>query len=610
VIKKKGRKQMNRKRIAVLLLGCLAGLFLAVHPASAATPCVVTSTTSTAAPTPVDLNAEGLTERPTDIKISGVGCFNTGSTVFVEYGVVMSVPTSFGLGDRGVYWDFADSTDSLSLDSITITQPLSPSGFVTKIEFHVNFGTTNPAAYIILENLRFDVTGTTGTNFQSVADGNPLNVFVGIDNPSSTGSMVDVGNVKKTIKPLSASVDQIGYGFENGVCPNPPSCGFPNKGATTGSLIQQAEWEFSTNPTWVTDFPFRRLNEASGNPTDPNKIGPTDLVVDVENIEAGVTVTLPSAMNICGAATTEGGIGAIVATWTLKSGGPSATGGNLVGIYQTTLSTNNLPKTLVVDTTNGAPDPGCDARTINPLISVVLGNPSLNNALGNMTTSLRVVMGPAPTAQFTGDDAQPSAVPRYLNYIGDASEPTREIIGLHGNAVPYFFLNPTRTVLLYPYVSNLFGWNTGIEVGNTGNDGAIFGNSGQNGQLDIYFFPSGAAPFVYTAKAGNGRGLDSTGDLDAGGDFAITLDDLLADAGHPGNFDGYIIIVAHFNFGHGTAMIFTTNSTTSVPALVLGGNCSFNANKAMGNINGGPGGNSCSSAREGDLTRLPERLDQ
>jgi hypothetical protein len=595
---------MNWKRIAVLLMGCLAGLFLAVHPASAATPCVITSTTSTAPPTPVDLNAEGLTERPTDIKISGVGCFNTGSTLFVQYGVVMSVPTSFGLGDRGVYWNFADSTDSLSLDSITITQPLSPSGFVTKIEFHINFGTTSPDAYIILENLRFDVTGTTGTNFQSVPDKSPLNVFVGTDNPTSTGAMVDVGNVKKTV--IAEGVAE-GSGFENGVCPNPGKCGFPNVGATTGSLITQAVWAFETNPAWTTDFPFRRLNEVSGNPTDPNNIGPTDLVVDVENIEAGVTVTLPGKMNVCGAE------GSIAATWTLKSGGPSATGGNLVGIYQTTFSANNSPKVLIVETTNGAPDPGCDPHSPIPLISVVLGNPSLNNAAGNMRTDLRVVMGPAPTAQFTGDDAQPTAVPRYLNYIGGASTPTRQIIGNpDGSAVPYFFLNPTRTVLLYPYVTNLFGWNTGIEVGNTGNDGAIFGNTGQNGKLDVYFFPSGAAPFVYTAKAGDGRGLDSTGDLDAGGDFAITLNDLLAAAGHAGNFDGYIIIVAHFNFGHGTGMVFTSSSVTAVPALVLGGNCSTNPNRVAPNpITGAPiTPNSCGSAREGDLGRLPERLDQ
>jgi len=593
---------MNWKRIAVLLMGCLAGLFLAVHPASAATPCVVSAVGNpAAAPTPVDLNAEGLTERPTDIMISGVGCFTTGSTLFVQYGAVMSVPTSFGLGDRHVYWDFADSTDSLSLDGIMISQPLTPSGFVTKIEISINFGTTNPAAYIIIENVRFDVTGTTGTNFQNVADGHPLNVFVGTSNPSTTGSPVDVGNVKKTVDGHGVTV---GYGFEDGVCPNPSNCGFPNVGATTGSLIQQAFWAFATNPAWTTDFPFRRLNEKSGNPTDPNNIGPTDLVVDVENIEAGVTVTLPSAMNICG----EG----IVTTWTLKSGGPSATGGNLVGIYQTTFSASNTAKELLVGTTNGAPDPGCDARSTIPLISVVVGNPSLNNAAGNMRTDLRVVMGPAPTAQFTGDDAQPSAVPRYLNYIGGASQPTRQIIGAtDGSAVPYFFLNPTRTVLLYPYVSNLFGWNTGIEVGNTGNDGGVFGNTGQNGQLDIYFFPSGAAPFVYTAKHSDGRGLDSTGDLDAGGDFAVVLTDLLAAAGHPGPFDGYIIIVAHFNFAHGTAMVFTNNSTTSVPALVLGGNCSFNSNKVMPNpITGAPRFPACSSAREGDLTRLPERLDQ
>src|SRR5271155_3823161 len=252
---KKGRKQMNWKRVAVLLTGCLACLFLVVHPASAATPCVVAYNTPFTAP--IDLNAEGLTERPSDIIITGAGCFNSGSTLYVQYGAVMSVPTSFAVADRGVYWDFSDSTDSLSIDSIVIDQPLSASGYVTKIEININLGTTNPAAYVIIKNLRFDVTGTTGANFQSVADGNPLNVIVGTSNPSTTGTPFDVGNVKKTIK--SGSVDIAGWGFENGVCPFSSKCGFPNKGATTGALIQYAEWTFSTNPAWSTDFPFRRV---------------------------------------------------------------------------------------------------------------------------------------------------------------------------------------------------------------------------------------------------------------------------------------------------------------------------------------------------------------
>jgi hypothetical protein len=592
---------MNWKRV-VILMGCLASLFLAVHPASAATPCVLSYNSPFTGP--IDLNAEGLTERPSDIRISGVGCFNTGSTLFIQYGAVMSVPTSFSLTDRGVYWDFADATDALSIDSVVISQPLSASGFVTKIEIHINFGTTNPDAYIILKNLRFDVTGTTGTNYQSVADGNPLNAIVGTDNPTTTGTPFPVGNVKKTVK--SGSVDIIGWGFEDGVCPYSSKCGFPNKGATTGALIQYAEWTFSTNPLWSTDFPFRRLGETFAPLTgDPNAIGPTDLVVDVDNIEAGVTVTLPSSMNVCGADNT------IVATWTLKSGGPSATGGNLVGIYQTTYASAALKNaTLTVDTTNGAADPGCDATSVNPLISVVVGSPSLNNAAGNMTTGLRVVMGPAPTAQFTGDDAQPSAVPRYLNYIGDATQPTREIIGANGSPVEYFYLNPTETVLLYPYVTLLSGWNTGIEVGNTGNDGAVFGNTGQAGKLDIYFFPTNGTPFEYTVAAGVGRGLDINGNLQPGGDFADTVSDLVAKAGKP-FIEGYIIVVAHFNYGHGTAMVFSSSTVTAVPALVLGGHCEFNPNKAMANpTTGAPSYPACSSARQGDITKLPERLDQ
>jgi hypothetical protein len=165
-------------------------------------------------------------------------------------------------------------------------------------------------------------------------------------------------------------------------------------------------------------------------------------------------------------------------------------------------------------------------------------------------------------------------------------------------------------------VTTLSGWNTGIEVGNTGADGAIFGNTGQNGKLDFYFFPSNAAPFTYTAKAGDGRGLDASGNLDAGGDFAITLTDLLTKAGKSTTFDGYIIVVAHFNFGHGAGMVFTANSNVAaLPALVLGGHCSYNWGGPL-DPNAQPPNiqpvrpYACSSARQGDITKLPEQLEQ
>lgn len=608
---------MTVKRLAVLLLGCLALLFVAVGPASA--QCNVKFLNVRTAP---DLNAEGILERGADIVIYGAGCF-VPSTITVGYNAIMTLPATPASGtlsllsQKGTYWDVVDSSEALSIHDITLGTQVISSGTASVITITIDGGTNNPAAYIVLENLRFDVTGSTCQKTytpacQSVGDGHPLNASISSDELGLNLNPFDIGNVKKTVL---ASATWVGWGFENGVCPNPAFCGYPNKGATTGSLIQQAIWAFETNPAWVTDFPFRRVKETSPNPADPNLIGPTDLVVDVENIMSGVTVTLPDSMVACSAKNTP------LATWKWIGGAKTSTGGNLVGIYTTTQSALVNPTTLFVYTTNGNADPGCDTYSFYPLISVKVGNPSGNSADGTMEAYLRVVMGPATNGQFTGDDVQSSAVPRYLDTVSFVNRPTRAIIGdTNPEAQPYFFLNPTETVLLYPYVTS-GGWDTGIELGNTGLDTPVFGNSGQDGLLDFYFFPNGASPFSFTpTTAYSGSfGLESNGVLKAGHTFGTTLSALLTAAKHSTSFTGYIIVVAHFNYGHGAGLVFNTQgATSSIPALILGGHCDFNMNTAVApapldnlgqnftfGVSQPP---ACSSARQGDLTKLPEQL--
>jgi len=605
---------MNLKRLGISLLGCLAVTLLASNSASAAaSPCTVVLSPNTRGVVP-DLNAEGTTERGADIVISnvaGMNCFTTGSILTVTYNANLTVPASIALGDKGLYWDIVDPTDSLVVGGISVQTAVASSGIVTVIEFDIENGGTNPGAAIILENLRFDVTGSTGKGLQMVPDGQSLFAYVGTSNPPTTTAGLDIGNVKKTVNPNNTGVTVLGWGFEDGVCPFPGFCGFPNKGATTGSLIQQAWWRMTTNAAWITDFPFRRVGELSPNPVDPHLIGQTDLVLHIQNIMAGVTVTVPPSLIAC-----DGELGKL-AQWDFASGSKTATGGDLVAIYKTVFSNLRNPVSLNVATTNGPADSGCDIHSFYPLISVVIGNPSLNSPDGTMQAYLNVVMGPADSlGQFAGDDvAAAGTVPRYLNDVALPDAPTRGIIGASTItdpfAAPYFFLNPTQTVLLYPFTTDLAGWQTGIEVGNTGNDGAVFGNTGQAGKLDVYFFPTGGTPFVYTVAAGVGRGLDANGDLQAGGVFADTLADLVAKAGKPFS-EGYLIIVAHFNYGHGSAMVFnTTGALSGVPALILGGRCSFNPNKAQFNpTTGAPEFPACSSARQGDVTKLPERLDQ
>ena len=609
---------MNWKRVAVSLAAGLAGLFLATIPASA--QCNVAYSHYALTPafqgpftTALDLNAEGVTERSTDIVINGVGCFTAGSSLEISFNAVMSWPTAanFSAG-QGTYWNFNDPSGAMNINSVTVVQPLSSAGYVTKIVIAINSGTVDPAAEVLLKNLRFDVTGSTGTKFAQVPNGATLNAYVDTTNPPTAALPFNVGNVLKTIY---SSAVYPGWGFEDGICPF-THCPYPNKGGSgsPGYLLWQAEWTMTTNPAWTLDFPFRYVGEGyttTLNVLDPNYIGQTDLVVDIEDIPSGVTVTLPQNLYICNS---EGGV---LDLWTAANSVGPQTGGGISTIYKTE-STTIGSATLAVWTGYAASTTVC-----SNVIGVVVNDPSGNNADGNMQADLRVVMGPAAVSQFTGDDVQPTAIPRYLNNIA-ASNPTREIIGdVLGNPIQYFYLNPTETVLLYPYVTNLDGWNTGIEVGNTGNDGAVFGNTGQNGALDFYFFPtavssSSGTPFACTTSTLSnalpactvGRGLDANGALDAGGDYAVTLSVLLGGAKYTGNFDGYIIVVAHFNFGHGVGMFFDTNgSFGSAPALVLGGHCSYNYNNAQPLITGAPSWPACSSARQGDITKLPERLD-
>ena len=547
---------------------------------------------------------------------------------------MMSVPSTITLSDNTNiastgYWHITDSTDSLSVASVTVHTSVTGSGIITVIEFEIENGTTSPDASIVLENLRFDVTGSTGTNYQSVSAGNYLNANVGIQGIilggvpyTPTFSPLHIGYARKTVE--SAEVDEVGWGFEDGVCPfvGMFKCGYPNKGGTTGSLVDQAWWGMST-ATWATDFPFRRDKEvnADNNSHDPYLIGPTDLVIHVQNIMQGVTVTLPSDLIACSGGSypyTEKAAWHLVGSQTAVD-----SNGDTVGIYKTVYPSETSPGSpgsvrLEVATSNQYADPGCDSISKHPLIKVAIGNPSGKSPDGTMQAYLNVVMGPFTTTKAFNNDDGPGGVPRYLDDTEITDAPTRGIIGAatitDPNRAPYFFLNPTQTVLLFPYVSNIDGWDVGMEVSNTGNDSTIFGNTGQSGVLDFYFFPTGGTPFEYTPTISDGRGLvagpGGTAILKAGGDFADTLNLLLAAAGHAGNFDGYIIVVAHFNFGHGTSLFFdTSGSNTAVPALILGGHCNYQRHQSPKLNTGAPDWPACSSARQGDITQLPEQLD-
>jgi hypothetical protein len=111
-----------------------------------------------------------------------------------------------------------------------------------------------------------------------------------------------------------------------------------------------------------------------------------------------------------------------------------------------------------------------------------------------------------------------------------------------------------KTRLLFPFVSNTAGFDTGISIANTGADST--GTIGISGTATIYFFPQGGGPVTSV----------STGVIPVGGQY-VNLASILKP-----NFQGYIEVVCEFPFAHGWGFLSdlgARNLAATVPALVL-----------------------------------------
>jgi hypothetical protein len=125
--------------------------------------------------------------------------------------------------------------------------------------------------------------------------------------------------------------------------------------------------------------------------------------------------------------------------------------------------------------------------------------------------------------------------------------------------------NTTR--LLFPFVTNQAGFDTGVAVSNTGLDSS--GTVGTAGTCTIHYFGQttggGSAPASQTTNAPIPPGGQLTFVLSTGGNFGI--------AARPG-FQGYIEIDCAFAFAHGFGFltdgpIGQARIGTTIPALVI-----------------------------------------
>jgi hypothetical protein len=520
---------MNWRRISLCVL--VVTTMIGMAPGRASAQCAG----ALAAPfvSPSELNREGRTERPADLSIATPApqatqtCFVAGNSIRITYNATLTDPTAVSNATPNNF-SVTDANNTLVVNFST-TFGVGPSGKQTVIQIDVVTGTTSPLASIVVKNLRFDVT--------TLGDASNFNAFVSSTSPPTTPVSTTIGTVRNTINPLIESVST-GSGIQS----------------AGGPLTSQATLTFESNPSWAGTNPFR---VAIGTPvvSGDHATTATSLTFDVEEIPAGVTVSFPATLTIQGAV-----------TWTAKSATLASTGPSFVVTYNTT-KTTATSSTFFFTTGPVA----ADSTATTPITIGV----QISNASGNGTATIRAVFGPGEgPAPFPGDDTGAAAEPRYIASI-TTSLPSRHIIGkATGDPQNFFTIAPTQTILLYPYVTDLDGYNTGIAVANTGSDSTLFKTKGQTGSVTIFFFPSNAASFSVTVPASTGRGLNGNGQLAPGAVFAAGLDNLLEAAGQTalvGKFDGYAIVLCQFNYGHGFAITFNPAAVgTATEALVLG----------------------------------------
>jgi len=183
--------------------------------------------------------------------------------------------------------------------------------------------------------------------------------------------------------------------------------------------------------------------------------------------------------------------------------------------------------------TNGSGEAVWEVTAANPLVSqtysftyyaIATASPSTNSpSVGTATVNLWYAdTAPEAFTASSGTTAQTASVvvPRFV----DAS-----------TASNVLSVTICRTNLLFPFVTNEAGFDTGIAIANTSTD--PYGTAAQAGPCNLFFFGTNAPASITTQSVASG-----------------TVYTTLASTAAP-NFEGYMIALCNFQFAHGFAFI-------------------------------------------------------
>jgi hypothetical protein len=159
--------------------------------------------------------------------------------------------------------------------------------------------------------------------------------------------------------------------------------------------------------------------------------------------------------------------------------------------------------------------------------------------IGTATVNLSYAPVPDATSGFTAATGAQASTVLGIPRFADTSTA--------GNALTIVIC---QTALLYPYVTEIGGFDTGLAVANTSSD--PFGTSAQTGYCTINWYGT-AAPATnpgFVGSAGYQTTTPTSSQLIANG----TIQAWATSVNAPG-FNGYVIAVCNFQYAHGFAFV-------------------------------------------------------
>jgi hypothetical protein len=283
----------------------------------------------------------------------------------------------------------------------------------------------------------------------------------------------------------------------------------------------------------------------------------TRLMIQFNAIPTGAQLFVPVQLNTVNQSSTSTVVGRAVLV------AADSTGANIGGIgtgsfgpIPATSTSNTLSGVSVISTNTGIAPITVTAGTAIAVYEIVGTDPF---QLERLEVPVAVAFTASQSGLTLGVQSTATASFAPISTVGTASSTAPVPRFAPGTPANSFIVNRCNCNILFPWVSNQAGFDTGIAISNTSAD--PFGTTTQTGTVTLNYYTAGTPVPPQTTNGPIPAGQTLAFTLSSGGNFGI--------AATPG-FQGYIIAQSQFQYCHGIAFFSAVGAPGVGGATYLG----------------------------------------